>query len=116
MSLSSFSLSRRAASVGLALAASGLVLTACVAETVGPPRYRETVVGIAPPAPEVEVVGVAPHPGWVWQPGYWNWEANRHVWVAGNWVAPRPGYHWEPHAWVHEDKGWRLREGYWARG
>jgi len=72
----------------LAYPAAARALTACVAETVGPPRYRETVVGIAPPAPEVEVVGVAPHPGWVWQPGYWNWQGDRHVWVNGAWVEP----------------------------
>ncbi len=80
---------------------------------------REHIVGevvtVEPPAPQVEVIGVAPQPGYVWEPGFWNWEGGRHVWHGGRWEAPRPGYYWEPHRWVHEDRGWRLREGYWAR-
>jgi hypothetical protein len=35
--------------------------------------------------------------------------------VPGHWMAPRRGYYWEPHVWVREGKGWRMREGYWAR-
>ena len=73
------------------------------------------VVTVAPPAPQVEVVGVAPSPGYIWEAGYWNWEGGRHVWHPGRWEAPRPGYYWEPHVWVHEGNGWRMREGYWAR-
>jgi hypothetical protein len=97
------------------LVASALLLGACVEEVVERPRYREGVVAVEPPAPQVEVVGVAPRPGWVWQPGYWNWQGDRHVWVNGAWVEPRPGYRWEPHAWMREGKGWRLREGYWVK-
>ena len=74
----------------------------------------ETVV-VAPPVAQVEVMGDAPHPGYIYENGYWNWENGRHVWVAGRWEAPRRGYYWEPHVWVHEGNGWRMREGYWAR-
>ena len=63
----------------------------------------------------VETVTVAPHPGWVWRPGYYNWAGHKHVWVAGEWVEPRPGYRWEPHTWVKEGGGWRLREGEWVK-
>src|SRR5262245_46306414 len=112
MSASPFSCSHRFSKFGLVLTATALLLSACAEEVVERPRYREGVVAVAPPAPEVEVVGVSPRPGWVWEPGYWNWQGGRHVWVNGVWVAPRPGYRWEPHAWVHEGKGWRLREGY----
>jgi len=68
---------------------------------------------MAPPAPRVEVVGPAPHTGFVWIPGYWNWVDGHHVWIAGRWEAPRPGYRWAPHRWVHEHDGWRLEEGRW---
>ena len=74
----------------------------------------ETVV-VAPPVPQVEVMGDPPQPGYIWEGGYWNWVDGRHVWVGGHWVAPRRGYYWEPHVWVHEGNGWRMREGYWAR-
>jgi hypothetical protein len=101
--------------LGLVLAASSLILGGCVEKVVDRPVRGEELVTVAPPPPQVEVVGVAPHPGWVWQPGYWNWAGGRHVWVAGNWVEPREGYRWEPHAWVREGKGWRLREGAWVK-
>jgi hypothetical protein len=115
MSTSLLFRSHRFGRAGLAMVASVLLLAACAEEVVERPRYGAEVVTVAPPPPQVEVVGVAPHPGWVWEPGYWNWQGERHVWVAGTWVAPRPGYRWEPHAWVKEGKGWRLREGYWVR-
>ncbi len=74
----------------------------------------ETVV-VAPPVAQAEVIGEAPHPGYIWTSGYWSWVDGRHVWVGGHWVEPRRGYYWEPHVWVHEGNGWRMREGYWAR-
>jgi hypothetical protein len=74
------------------------------------------IVMVAPPAPQVEVVGAPPTPGWVWIGGYWGWVGDRHEWVPGHWVAPRPGRHWVPHQWVRQGDGWRLRPGRWERG
>jgi WXXGXW repeat (2 copies) len=79
-------------------------------------HYVGGVVMVAPPAPRVEVVGVAPNPGYVWIGGYWNWVGGRHVWVPGRWDRGRAGYHWESHAWVREGDGWRMRPGHWVRG
>ncbi|HEX3846201.1 MAG TPA: hypothetical protein VHV81_02385 [Steroidobacteraceae bacterium] len=79
-------------------------------------HYPGGVVMVAPPAPRVEVMGVAPTPGFVWIGGYWNWVGDRHDWVAGHWAAPRAGYHWVPHAWVRAGDGWRMRPGHWQRG
>lgn len=94
------------------------VLAGCV---VAPARpyyggyaYGGPVVTVAPPAPEVEVVGVAPFPGAFWVGGYWGWNAGRHVWVRGRWEAPRPGYRWEPHMWHRDGRGWREAPGHWA--
>ncbi|HMK84526.1 MAG TPA: hypothetical protein VK437_01095 [Steroidobacteraceae bacterium] len=100
------------AGAGAALLAAAL-LGGCVVAPA--PGYYGPVVAVAPPAPQVEVVGVAPTPGFVWFGGYWNWVGGRHVWVAGHWGPGRPGYHWVPHAWVHEGGGWRMHEGHWAR-
>jgi len=41
------------------------------------------VVGIAPPAPVVEVTPAPPAPGYVWQPGYWSWDGVQYVLGAG---------------------------------
>ena len=95
-----------------ALALASVTLSGCIVEE---PRYRPEVVTVAPPAPQVEVVGVAPAPGYVWIGGYWNWAGGRHVWVPGRWEAGRPGYHWVPHHWVAYRGGWRLDRGHWAR-
>ena len=81
------------------------------------PGYYRTgaVVRVAPPAPQVEVIGVAPNPGYVWIGGYWNWVGGRHVWVNGYWGPGRAGYHWVPHTWGRYGGGWRMRPGYWVR-
>ena len=69
----------------------------------------------APPAPQVEVVGVAPTPGYIWIGGFWGWAGGRHVWTNGYWAAPRPGYRWVPHQWHRHGPGWRAAPGYWQR-
>jgi hypothetical protein len=74
------------------------------------------VVMVAPPEPRVEVIGVAPEPGYVWIGGYWSWVGGRHEWVAGRWDRGRPGYHWVVHQWVRQGDGWHMRTGHWERG
>ena len=71
-------------------------------------------INIAPPAPRYEVVP-APRPGYVWAPGYWNWQHNRHVWVAGSWARARPGYVYAQPAWVDRGGRWELQRGGWNR-
>jgi WXXGXW repeat (2 copies) len=75
---------------------------------------RVVIVETAPPPVRVEVVP-APRVGYVWAPGYWNWNGHRHVWVGGRWVGERRGYHWEPHAWEEREGRWHFREGGWRR-
>src|SRR5262245_4756307 len=55
-------------------------------------RFITEVVAAPPPAPLTETVTVAPHPGWIWHPGYYRWEGNNYVWTGGEWVEPKPGY------------------------
>jgi hypothetical protein len=73
------------------------------------------VVLVAPPPPQVEVMGSPPSADFVWISGYWSWVGNRHVWVGGHWAKPRPGHHWVAHQWVRQGDGWRLHPGHWAR-
>ncbi len=51
-------------------------LAACVAEPVRPPR----------PAPVVEVVSIAPAPGYHWIKGHYRWNYNYWEWVRGYWA------------------------------
>jgi hypothetical protein len=98
----------------IVVALASVSLTACVV-TARPAYYGGGVVTVAPPEPQVEVVGVAPAPGYVWFGGYWNWVGGRHVWVGGHWGAGRPGYHWVAHRWVGAGGGYRLAPGHWER-
>jgi hypothetical protein len=102
----------------VALVLASAALGACVVQPVGyggRPYYGGgAYVTVAPPAPQVEVVSVAPVPGYIWLSGYWGWNGGRHEWVPGRWEAPRPGYRYEPHHWEREGGGWRLHEGRWA--
>lgn len=103
----------------IAAAIFGVVITMALPACVVVPdqgHYAGGVVMVAPPAPRVEVVGVAPDPGYVWTGGYWNWVGGRHEWVAGRWVAGKPGYHWVVHTWVRAGDGWRMHPGHWERG
>jgi len=75
----------------------------------------DLIVKIAPPAPRVEVVP-PPRVGFVWAPGYWNWNGRSHVWVAGTWVPERRGYVYVRPTWVQHNGEWHLTRGNWARG
>jgi hypothetical protein len=70
------------------------------------------VISSAPPAPRYESLP-SPRAGYVWAPGYWNWDGRRHHWQAGHWLAARPGYVYQPTVWVRDTHGYRLRSGYW---
>jgi hypothetical protein len=93
----------------------GGMLSGCVVAPAPGYYYAPHVVAVAPPPAPVEVVGVAPAPGYVWFGGYWNWVGGTHVWVPGYWGAGRPGYHWVAHTWVRAGGGWRMAPGHWAR-
>ena len=71
-------------------------------------------VDTAPPPPVVEEVP-APRVGFVWAPGYWDWQSNRHVWVKGHWEHDRPGYHYHPSHWEQHEGRWGFEAGHWDR-
>jgi hypothetical protein len=71
-------------------------------------------INAAPPAPRYESVP-APRNGYVWAPGFWNWEGNRHVWISGHWEAARPGYQFQHSEWQRDRDGWRLNRGGWQQ-
>lgn len=66
----------------------------------------------APPAPMHEVVPMMA-PGYVWAPGYWAWNLDRHIWVRGRTMVQRTGYRWEPDRWEQRDGHYMRQPGRW---
>jgi hypothetical protein len=99
--------------VTIAAALAAAALTACVVAPA--PGYYGATVTTAPPALQVETVGVAPYPGAFWIGGGWFWEGGRYGWHPGYWERPRPGYRWEARRWERYGGGWRERPGRWVR-
>ncbi len=73
------------------------------------------VVRTAPPAPRHESV---PHArkGYVWAPGYWNWNGRRYVWQKGHYERVRAGYYYSEPRWVDRGGRWEFNRGEWRRG
>ncbi|BDB24827.1 YXWGXW repeat-containing protein [Cupriavidus sp. P-10] len=74
-------------------------------------------IGVPPPAPMYEAIP-APRPGYVWMPGYWDWDDHhhKHAWKKGRWDRERPGYVYESPRWVQSRDGWVLVPGRWDEG
>jgi hypothetical protein len=71
-------------------------------------------VVVAPPAPVVEVVPVAPAVGYVWTPGYWAWGAAAYVWRPGRYVLPPyAGAAWVPGLWGVRGGGYVWAGDHW---
>lgn len=68
----------------------------------------------APPPPRRERIPHAKR-GYVWQPGHWVWQGNRHAWMDGQWLRARQGYVYLPTAWVERDGRYHYRESRWER-
>jgi len=74
-------------------------------------------ITIVPPALPVYAQPVVPGDGYIWTPGYWNWNPtdSDYYWVPGTWVlAPAAGELWTPGYWGYEDSGYRWHGGYWG--
>lgn len=80
-----------------------------------PTQARVNVeIAIAPPAPLYEPVP-APRHGYVWAPGYWNWNGHKHVWSKGHWMRERHGEHWVAQNWHRQGDRWSFQDGRWER-
>jgi len=100
------------------LAAAAIATPALIAPATFTPAAAQAslnvMIGTPPPQPIYEVVP-APRAGYVWAPGYWQWNGYRHVWTSGRWMAERRGYHWVPDRWAQHQNGWRHEPGHWDR-
>jgi WXXGXW repeat (2 copies) len=93
-----------------------VVCTAIALSSIALPAAAQTVIsiGVAPPAPRYEVVP-APRAGYVWGPGYWNYQNQKHVWTEGKWQEERRGSTWVANSWVEKDGRYSLEGGRWER-
>lgn len=79
-----------------------------------PPPPQVIYVREAPPAPIVEVISVAPGPGYIWVGGFHEWRGAHYVWVRGYYSLPPRGFSiWIGDRWHHDDHGWRHERGHW---
>ncbi len=86
--------------VGLPLASSSAQVGVSI--TIGPPLLP---VVVQPPCP-VE--------GYLWTPGYWDYDSD-YYWVPGVWVPPpEVGLLWTPPWWGFVDGVYVFHEGYWG--
>lgn len=69
-------------------------------------------IGSEPPPPRYERVP-SPRSGYIWAPGYWNWDGHTHAWSDGHWERARPGYIYERSEWRQDNEQWHLKKGGW---
>jgi len=75
------------------------------------------VVTFAPPPLPVYVQPACPGDGYIWVPGYWDWDDvdADYYWVPGTWVsAPETGFLWTPGYWAWGGDGFIFTDGYWG--
>jgi len=77
--------------------------------------YVGVSVAIAPPAIPVYTQPYCPGPGYIWTPGYWDWNGYDYYWVPGTWVLPpRIGFLWTPGYWGYNNGLYVFNDGYWG--
>jgi len=96
-----------------------MITVALTAGTLAAPAISQArtdfSITIGPPPPIVEPVP-SPRHGYVWAPGYWDWNGHKHVWHKGAWKQQRRGYAWVPDRWDHRGDRWYREQGHWRRG
>lgn len=74
-------------------------------------------VAIAPPILPVYDQPLCPGDGYIWTPGYWDYDydAGDYFWVPGTWVlAPEVGFLWTPPWWGWGGSGFVFTAGFWG--
>jgi hypothetical protein len=73
----------------------------------------DIVVDVPPPAPRIEIEQ-APRDGYVWSPGYWEWNGRFYKWIAGTFITERRG-RWVADHWDPAGSRWHYVPGHWER-
>jgi hypothetical protein len=90
------------------------------------PAWSQAVIAAPAAAPEIIVVEVAPPParqeaippareGYVWAPGYWNYDGSRHVLVEGHHVPSQAGMVYVAPTWEERSGRYALRGERWEK-
>jgi hypothetical protein len=75
---------------------------------------EEGVSDMPPPAPRVE--HEPPHrDGYVWAPGYWEWNGRFFQWISGTWIPERRRSHWVADHWDQIGNQWHYVRGHWEQ-
>ena len=78
------------------------------------PAVSTTIVTVAPPALQTEVVLAQPSPKYVWLAGFWSWRNDRYEWIAGHWqLPPSSSAVWVAPRWEQQGNAYKFTEGYW---
>jgi hypothetical protein len=78
------------------------------------PAVNTTIVTVAPPAPESEVMLTQPGPNYVWLAGYWTYRNDNYEWMAGHWqLPPSASAVWVAPRWEQQGNAYKFTEGYW---
>jgi hypothetical protein len=73
-------------------------------------------ITLAPPALPVYEQPVLVEEGWIWAPGYWDYNQDGYFWVPGTWVQPpEAGLLWTPGYWAWGNEGYIWNDGYWGQ-
>lgn len=74
-------------------------------------------VSFGPPAIPVYDQPLCPGDGYIWTPGYWDWDGDDadYFWVPGTWVtAPEVGFLWTPGWWGWGGDAFIFHDGFWG--
>jgi hypothetical protein len=82
------------------------------------PRFSlagaDIVSDTPPPAPRVE--HEPPHrDGYVWAPGYWEWNGRFFHWISGTWKLEHRDKHWVADRWDQIQNQWHYVPGHWEQ-
>ena len=75
-------------------------------------RVVDVEIGVAPPAPRVEVVP-APRDGYIYEKGHYGWDGRQYVWTEGQFIPKREGREWRSYVLEQRGNKWHYRAGHW---
>lgn len=74
----------------------------------------DIVSDVPPPVPRVEHQP-PPRDGYVWAPGYWEWNGRFFHWISGTWIQERRKSQWMADHWQQIANQWHYIRGHWER-
>jgi|SRR5476649_1491896 hypothetical protein len=67
----------------------------------------------SPPPPARDERAPPPRDGYVWAPGYWEWNGHAYSWVSGRFMFEHHGAHWIADRWEQTGPRWQRVAGHW---